>query len=575
MKKYITYILILLVGLFLGWMLFNNSNTSTSNTHHESTAHKEELWTCSMHPQIVKKEPGDCPICGMELIPLENETSGLSANQLRLSENAVALANIQTTLVGDSLANNAQNILSGTIEANEELNQVQVSYFNGRIEKLYINYTGQTISSGQLLATIYAPELITAQQELLTASKIKESQPKLYKAVKNKLKLWKLTDKQIEHIESSQTIQEYFPIYATVNGTVIDKLVNEGDQIKAGQSLLKISNLNSVWAIFDVYERDLKHIKEGQQITITSNAYPSEEVKAKVDFIDPVLNSNTRTTALRVTLKNNNKKWKPGMFVKASLKTETDETNNINVPASAVLWTGKQSIVYVKTSKNEPIFEMRPVTLGSKVGTSYTILDGLENGEEIVTNGTFTVDAAAQLQGKPSMMTTSVPSKKHTGAMSNMTVERIEESQSFINQLHYVYKAYITLKVNLSEDNFKAAKENGKALSSAVQAAKMKSLKNKNSHPIWMNSKKKLIAALSKFTKASTIEIQREHFLEISKEMIFLVKAFGVEEAAYLQYCPMADNNEGAYWLSNQTEIKNPYFGKSMLTCGSTKDTIH
>jgi len=203
MKKYIIYIGILSVGLFLGWLLFGNSATTETN----------QRWTCSMHPQIIQPEAGDCPICGMDLIPAESNATGLQADQFKLTKNAMALANIQTSIVGNSKTKNSGNKLSGKIVENEEANAVQVSYFTGRIERLNINFTGEEIRKGQLLATIYSPELYAAQQELITAASLKESQPALYKAVRNKLKLWKLSENQINQIETSGKVKQNFPVF--------------------------------------------------------------------------------------------------------------------------------------------------------------------------------------------------------------------------------------------------------------------------------------------------------------------------------------------------------------------------
>ena len=263
MKKYIIYIGILIVGLLLGWLLFGGSSNNEIEHKHNEVAEVNQMWTCSMHPQIMQSEPGDCPICGMDLIPAENGAEGLLADQFKLTENAMALANIQTSIVGNSMVDGKAIKLSGKIVENEEANAVQVSYFSGRIEKLNVSFTGEEVRKGQLLATIYSPELFAAQQELITAASLKESQPALYKAVRNKLKLWKLSESQITQIERSGKVKENFPVYATVSGTVAEKLVEQGDFIKQGQALLKIANLKTVWANFDVYENQLDLFKKG------------------------------------------------------------------------------------------------------------------------------------------------------------------------------------------------------------------------------------------------------------------------------------------------------------------------
>jgi len=402
MKKYIVYTALLAIGIILGYLFFGTTNEEVINHKATGTIEAEiQMWTCSMHPQIQQPESGDCPICGMNLIPAEAGADGLSPQEIRMTENAMALANIQTITVGNtSITDGHSMLLSGRIMPNEESNAVQAGNFDGRIEKLNVNFTGEEVRKGQLLATLYAPELVAAQQELLTAASMKEAQPTLYNAVRNKLKLWKLSEKQIDHIESSGQVQADFPIYATVSGTVSEKLVDEGDFVKQGQPIVKVSNLKTVWAIFDAYESQISQLQEGQKITVTANAYPNKEFEAKISFIDPLLNTQSRTVSVRATLDNKEGVLKPGMFVtsEVALSSPTANESQINVPASAVLWTGKRSLVYVKTNPNEPVFEMREVILGAQNGNYYAIAEGLENGEEVVTNGTFTVDAAAQLQ---------------------------------------------------------------------------------------------------------------------------------------------------------------------------------
>ena len=301
MKK---YILITLAFGITAFVLGRCSSPSVIDTHTVLEDAKSEVWTCSMHPQIRQSEPGQCPLCGMDLIPAESGSDGLLAGQFKLTENAMALANIQTTVVGKGNAEGNTIKLSGKIAENEEANAVQVSYFSGRIEHLNVSFTGEEVHKGQLLATIYSPELYAAQQELITAASLKESQPALYKAVRNKLKLWKLSENQINKIEETGKVKENFPVYATFSGTVTEKLVEQGDYIKQGQPILKIANLNTVWGNFDVYENQINRFKKGQEVMITTNAYPNKEFKGKVDFIDPVLNTKTRTVTLRVVLSN-------------------------------------------------------------------------------------------------------------------------------------------------------------------------------------------------------------------------------------------------------------------------------
>ena len=579
MKKNIIYIgLALIVGLLAGFLIFNGNSTgkTTTNTQdgheHATDAASDQMWTCSMHPQIMQPEPGDCPICGMDLIPAESGAEGLSLNEIKMSRNAMALANIQTVVVGSTYDGDENYLtLSGKIMPNEEANAVQASYFEGRIEKLNVNFTGERIRRGQLLATIYAPALVSAQQELLTAAGIRESQPGLYKAVRNKLKLWKLSENQIDQIETSGKVQANFPIYATVSGTVSEKLAEEGDYVIQGQPIVRVSDLGTVWAMFDAYENQISQVKQGQKITVTSNAYPNKEFTATISFIDPRLNIQSRTVSVRATLNNREGILKPGMFVtsKVQIPRASGSQSNISVPASAVLWTGNRSLVYVKTNPNEPIFEMREVTLGPKFGDMYAIVDGLSNGEEVVANGTFTVDAAAQLQGKKSMMNAG-----DGGGTSAALKERMTVSDKFKNQLKQVFDDYIVLKNALVKEDASGAQKAGKELSKSLKKIDIKLLTDDAAHKQWFFLQKEINTASEAIGNNSEIASQRAHFKHLSDRMISSVQLFGINQVVYVEHCPMADSDKGASWLSLEKEIRNPYYGDAMLKCGEVIETL-
>ncbi|GGW37142.1 efflux RND transporter periplasmic adaptor subunit [Arenibacter certesii] len=580
MKKYIIYTAILALGLALGYVFFGTNNEGSSDNHGSHTSESAEgeiqMWTCSMHPQIMQPEPGDCPLCGMDLIPADAGAEGLALNEIRMTKNAMSLANIQTTIVGNaSEGENNSLMLSGKIMPNEEANAVQASYFEGRIEKLNVNFTGEKVRKGQLLATIYAPALVAAQQELLTAATMKESQPALYNAVRNKLKLWKLTEKQIEQIETSGKVSENFPIYATVSGTVSEKLAEVGDYVSQGQPIVKVSDLGTVWAIFDAYENQISQLKEGQKITVTANAYPNKEFEAVVSFIDPRLNTQSRTVSVRVTLNNKEGVLKPGMFVvsKVEMAESNENKEQISIPASAVLWTGNRSLVYVKTNPDEPVFEMREVGLGAKSGELYTITDGLSNGEEVVTNGTFTVDAAAQLQGKRSMM--NVGEEMEIDPLHHLEgIERLKVPSEFRIQLKAVFDDYMVMENALVQDNAEIPQNTASTLLKSIRKVDMKLLKDDDAHNKWMHLNEGLQEAATEISRTSDIKMQRDNFITLSAHLINAVKTFGIDQKVYVEYCPMVNNDVGAFWLSTEEEILNPYFGASMLRCGEVTDEI-
>lgn len=576
MKKNIIYIsLALVLGLVGGYVIFGGGNKTTSHDHAGEAA-ADQMWTCSMHPQIMQPEPGDCPLCGMDLIPAEAGADGLGVDEIRMTKNAMALANIQTMVVGSaSVMEGNALLLSGKIMPNEEANAVQASYFEGRIEKLNVSITGEQIRKGQLLATIYAPALVAAQQELLTASAMKETQAALYQAVRNKLKMWKLTDKQIDGIENSGKVREYFPVYATVSGTVTEKLVDEGDYVSQGQPIVKVSNLSTVWAMFDAYENQIAQLKVGQKVTVTTNAYPGKEYDATIAFIDPSLNVQSRTVSVRATLNNQSGVFKPGMFVssKIQLPPSAANTSLVSVPASAVLWTGNRSLVYVKTHADEPVFEVREVGLGTKSGDTYLITDGLKSGEEVVINGTFTVDAAAQLQGKKSMMTSSGGAENEV-QLPLINIERLKVSSKFQSQLKAVFNDYLVISKALVNDNASTPKKAAEDLLKSLQKVDMKLVTEEPGHSHWMMLDEEMQKAALGISKSSDIQKQRAHFEHLSNHLINAVQTFGINQKIYLDYCPMVNNDNGAYWLSTEEKILNPYYGASMLGCGEVTEVI-
>lgn len=589
MKKYTSYIGILVAGLLLGWFLFGGSSVDEARHEHNETAAKNQLWTCSMHPQIMQPEAGDCPICGMDLIPAEATADGLEANQFKMTKNALALANIQTLKIGESEVADNQLLLSGKIVKNENNNAIQAAHFGGRIEKLYIKSLGENIKKGQLIALVYSPELVTAQNELLTASTLKKKQPNLYNAVRNKLKLWKLTDAQIEAIEKSKKTIINFPMYADVNGTVTMKMVEEGSYVKEGKGLFKVANLQTVWAEFDVFEKQIPTVKKGSKISITTNTDLNTTIAATISFVDPILDPKTRTVVARAVLNNSNKNLKPGMFVNGVLAVNSAvKKSQLTIPKTAVLWTGKRSLVYVKPGQ-DPVFEMREVTLGKSVGNNYEIISGLKLGEEIVVNGTFTVDAAAQLQGKKSMMNksggiTTTGHEGHTGmntvATSNaidskMKHKRITVSKTFQKQLQQVTEAYVKLKDALVQSDAKSTKKYAQLLESELTKVDMKLLKSNTAHKSWMDVQKVLERTTNSILKSDAIKMQRTQFISLSLNMIKAIQIFGINKKIYNQFCPMANNDKGANWLSFQENIKNPYFGDAMLTCGNVEETIN
>ena len=437
-NRYLSFTIILLAGIFIGWLVFHPSKVKTETTVTPAEEPAATIWTCSMHPQIRMDKPGKCPICGMDLIPLvQGGSASVDPEAIHMTAEAVMLARVETSVVSRQKPTR-QIRLYGKVQVDERQLQNQVSHLSGRIEQLYASFTGETIEMGQTLAKIYSPEVITAQQELLEAVKTKSIQPAIYEAAKEKLRQWKLTDAQIDEIENSGTVQSTPAIVSNTTGVVMERLVNEGDYVSRGTILYRIADLSKVWVMFDAYESDLQFLRKNDKMKFMLKAYPGTEFTGTIAFIDPVIDPVTRVAKVRVEADNRSERLKPEMFATGVVQSAlTGYGNELVIPQSAVLWTGVRSVVYVKQQgSDEPVFRMREVTLGPSLGDGWVIKAGLTEGEVIVTNGTFSVDAAAQLEGKPSMMNreggTQAPTHDHSGMnmLAGSSTETVDDNRT-------------------------------------------------------------------------------------------------------------------------------------------------
>ncbi len=604
-NKYILIGLTLIIGALIGWLIKPSSHqtisTSISDHQHEN---EFEEWTCSMHPNVRLKEPGSCPFCGMDLIPVQSDEESSDPMAINMSSTSMQLASIATAVV-DQSSNSKSIRLTGKVMADERRHFTQSSHIPGRIENLQVNFTGEYVSKGQRLATIYSPALVTAQNELFEAQKLKATQPALYEAARKKLTFWKITDVQIEEILKNKEPIIEIPVYAEKSGYVNRKMVDLGDYIKQGASLYTISDLSSVWVLFDIYESDIQWVKKGAQIEFTVSSLPGETFSGKVVYIDPVVDPASRVAKARIEIRNPEMKLKPEMLASGVFESGSiGDEKSLTIPKSAVMWTGKRSVVYVKNTTDAGVsFRMREVTLGPAVSEGYTILDGLSGGEEIAIRGTFSIDAAAQLAGKPSMMNPEggpVSTGHNHGGMPggqegkqmqnetedhsqhqqsdhpevNVSVENFEVSQAFKDQLKEIYDAYIPVKDALVATDPKVAASTAKNLLTSINKVDMSLVKGE-AHMVWMKDLNVLQKTAEMVVSEKDVEKIRQHLSPLSDQLYQTLKKYQVETGGYRQFCPMAFDNKGAFWLSDSEEVLNPYFGDVMLTCGSVEEEMN
>ncbi len=591
----------LVVGLLLGWLIFHPSRSERISEviieGHEGHDHSSEdptTWTCSMHPQIKQDKPGQCPICAMDLIPLATAKStgdDIDPDEIVLSESAAELANIQTMVVSKGTPQKSV-YLQGKVQADERNIAELTARFGGRIEKLFVNFTGQNVQKGEKLATLYSPDLVTAQRELLEAIAFRESRPSFYTASRAKLKLWDLSEDQINDIEEKGEPLLYFDILSPISGTVMMRHVALGDYVKEGSALFQVTDLSRVWVMFDAYESDLPWIKTGDHVELTIQSLPGKTYEGKVTHIDPFINSTTRVARVRIELPNKGLKLKTEMFAKGLLHSKIAESaDHLLIPKSSILWTGKRAVVYVSLpDRDSPSFLYREIILGPEAGNFYVVSEGLMEGEVIAVNGVFKIDAAAQLEGKPSMMNPGggkVSIGHDHGSMSSaegedhsqhetsvMETESIKTNVEFKKQLQGVYDSYSSMVVAFVSSDAEKVKKSAEKVKSSLQSVDMDLLTGE-AHMTWMKYLDVLESEIATISTSYDISTQRLSFAEFNDAFYSSVKAFGLHHGMiYYQYCPMANGDKGAYWLSNIEEIENPYFGDEMLKCGETREKI-
>lgn len=562
--KVVKALSLVLLGIWIGWIIFGGQGHQ--HTELNPAAADATEWTCSMDPQVRAKEPGKCPLCGMDLIPVIQSSSDLDG-VIQMSPLALQLAGVRTEKVSRGEAHKEIR-LNGKIQPDERLVYNQSAHLDGRIEQLLVNFTGEYVRKGQVLAYLYAPELVAAQNELFLARQLKDSQPGLFRAAREKLKNWKLTEAQIDTLLVLGEPQDKFPILADVSGQVKAKKVNLGDYVMRGTPIYEIMDLSRVWVLFDAYESDLQWLKRGSKVHFSVQSFPGEDFQGTVSFIDPAINPMTRIVNLRVEMSNPGQKFKPEMFVIGRVQSQLNlDKQALLVPKTAVLWTGERSVVYIKTAQDQGVgFYLQEVTLGPALGDHFVIKSGLAEGDEIAVSGTFSIDAAAQLAGKPSVMKLTDEPEAGPSWLDQVTPQ-------LTTHLEKVTKAYLMIKDALVQGEAEQVLNQVKLLQPLTAGQNLFGLTGEAARE-WTTSQKELRVILQTLSNQPKLDAQRLQFKSLSALMVRLVEAFGSKQTLYVQHCPMAMDNAGADWLSNTAEVRNPYFGDLMLTCGKVVKTI-
>jgi Cu(I)/Ag(I) efflux system membrane fusion protein len=570
-----------------------------------------------MHPQIQQPERGDCPICGMDLIPQDSGgDDDEDPRAMSMSEAARALADIRTTEVLREHPE-AKIRLVGKLDYDETREQSLTARFPARIDELFVNFTGIRVRKGEHLAEVYSPDLLAAQRELLTAHR-SDPDGALARAAREKLRLWDLLPEQIDAIIESGKAKDHFVLKAPIGGVVVDKRVKEGDYLETGDSLFRIVDLSVLWANLHAYESDLPWLRYGQDVRFTVEAHPGESFQGRIAFIEPEVDRSTRTTPVRVNVPNVDGRLKPGMFVRAVVKARLAEEGKVMapdfagkwispmhpevvkdhpgqcdvcgmdlvpaeklgyadgsegtaplvIPSSAVLRTGQRAVVYVEQPGTErPTYLGREITLGPRAGDRFVVAAGLAEGDRVVTNGAFKIDSALQIQARPSMMNPGEEEAGHGHEHGTMGSESVDTASAGgldgveipADTAAGLLEPYLALQDALASDDLKEAKEQAKAMMAVTGHS---------------GDLAKLVHEM--MAADSLASLRLPHFETLSMGMIAAVKdrpkAF--PDGLMVMHCPMVEDDRGADWLQAAEPLRNPYYGDSMLYCGYVKHKL-
>lgn len=387
--------------------------------HAHADAEQSSVYYCPMHPTVTSDEADNCPICGMKLVKRTPAQSSDVATQLAdsakttpglasvsLSPAQQVMANVRTAVVGSS-ESSSEFVTTGRVTADERRVTQVTSYTAGRIERLYVNFTGDTVSRGEAVASIYSPDLYATQQEYLLAlenrrrmqssgfAQARTAADDLVDSTRRRLQLFGMTSSQIDRLASGGRPFFTTTIVSPVSGIVTQKLVVAQQYVAQGEPLLELTDLSVVWVEADVYEQNLSSVAIGQRVAVTTPAIPGVTLTGEVSFVQPVVAGDTRTTRVRIELPNENKQLKPEMFVNVRIAGSTARPV-LTVPASAIVDRGQQQLVWVEAGAGR--YMPRAVTTGARTGDRVEIVAGLSRGEKVVVEGGFLLDSEAQLR---------------------------------------------------------------------------------------------------------------------------------------------------------------------------------
>jgi len=424
--------------VYLICLLITAIFTVSCSKHEPVRPTEKTLYTCSMHPQVVQDHPGDCPICGMKLVPVRKETASAgkarqeSGRKIKYYKSTMMLGEISQTPRKDSMGMDMVPVYEGeeetsaitvdpatvqkmgvrtalvakgplrrvirtvgTIDYNETALADVTTKFRGWIEKLYVDSTGKQVRKGEPLFDIYSPELYSAQNEYVLALN-QGGNPSLKTSARQKLKLFDISEDQIAELDKTRQPQRTLRVDAPIDGVIVEKNVVQGQMVEAGMKLYRLADLSIVWVQSQIYEQDIALLQLGQDADVTLSYLPDRKFTGRITYIYPTVDEKTRTGRVRMEFHNPGLFLKPGMFATVELHADL-APSALLVPDTAVLRSGDSNTVFAALDNGK--FEPRTVTLGARgENNTYQVLSGLNDGERVVISGQFMLDSESQLR---------------------------------------------------------------------------------------------------------------------------------------------------------------------------------
>ncbi len=583
-KTLIVLLFVAFVAGLGGWWAARHQGHNAGDHAGEAgqSGRKIRFYQCSMHPQVKSDKPGSkCTICGMALSPIFEGQSELTENLVTLSPSTIQVVNVQTAPVRRSALQRVIHV-AGTIDDDDTKHRIIAAYIDGRIEKLFVNFTGAEVTQGEPLATFYSPGLLTAEREylLLAQRQLTNGNPELLAEQKRfldaagqRLQRLGLTEQQIKQLGKETNSVARSTIVAPMSGTVVSRMAYEGQYVKEGDRLFEIADFSTMWFKFDAYEQDLPWMKAGQKVEVETPSVPGRTFEGEITFIDPNINDPTRSAKVRVNLENpiveeNGKKRRlllHRLFAEGSVRVETPES--LVIPRTAVLNPGGAPVVYVDVGESS--YEARKVKLGLRGDEGWQVLEGLTEGEKVVTYGNTLIDAQAQLnqssQSPEEQHGHEDPVVKPVGNLEKINDVQRSGAEALLAQTS-------RMAANLAADDMKAFNEGLPAVGPALA-----SFTNSWAGAKSWQSLVEPIQAHGEIQKAGDLAAARKAFHPFSMAVTELTKHLRAHEKAFegvkIYHCPMVNQAvpgapKNGFWVQLNGPLQNPFFGSDMLECG-------